>query len=537
MTEEWIREILRVTDIGIFVYFLVLNTSYLVLIVLASQEFVKHLRRAPFAGADDMFRSPLTLPVSVIVPAYNEGTGIIAAVQAITALRYPRFEVVVVDDGSSDDTFELLRDHFDLVAVPRVVPHDVPTRTAILAVYVARGNAENLVVVRKENGGKADALNVGINVARHPLICMVDADSVLDPDALLSVAKPFGDDPLRVAACGGVIRIANGCTVVGGRVVDVRMPRPWLLRIQVVEYLRAFLMGRTGWSRLGGLVVISGAFGIFRRDLVVRIGGLDHDTIGEDAELVVRLHHDLRERGEDYRVVFVAEPVSWSEAPSSLRVLGRQRRRWHRGIAEILSKHRRMIFNPRYGRIGLLALPYYVLFELLAPFVELGALVLLPLGLWIDAIDVDFAWRFALVAYGYGLLVSLTALLIEEVSFHRYPRFSDLCRGVLAAVAENFGYRQILAVFQVSGAWSAWRGRQAVWGTMQRQGFDTADEGETITPGMASAAATGDVAVDALVDPQPAGSQPASSPVASPPVAPPPVAPPSVASQPSADRS
>jgi cellulose synthase/poly-beta-1,6-N-acetylglucosamine synthase-like glycosyltransferase len=261
--------------------------------------------------------------------------------------------------------------------------------------------------------------------------------------------------------------------VIGGRVVDVRMPRQWLVRVQVVEYLRAFLMGRTGWSRLGGLVVISGAFGIFRRDLVVKIGGMAHDTIGEDAELVVRLHHYLRERGEDYRVIFVAEPVSWSEAPSRLRVLGRQRRRWHRGIAEILSKHRRMIGNPRYGRIGLIALPYYVVFELLAPFVELSALVLVPLGLFIDAIDLDFAWRFALVAYGYGLLVSLLALFIEEVSFHRYPRWSDMLRGVLAAVLENFGYRQILALWQVSGAAAAWRGRQAVWGAMQREGFDT----------------------------------------------------------------
>lgn len=490
MTEDLIREVLRVTDWAIFVYFVALNSSYLVLMLLAGMEFTKHLRRIPFAGADDMFRSPLTLPVSVIVPAYNEGAGIVPAVQAMTALRYPRFEVVVVDDGSSDDTFERLRDHFDLVEVPRVVPAEVPYRGQVLSVYVARDNPDVLTVVRKTNGGKSDALNVGINLARHPLICMVDADSVLDPDALLSVAKPFGDDPLRVAACGGVVRIANGCKVVGGRVVDVRMPRQWLVRIQVVEYLRAFLMGRTGWSRMGGLVVISGAFGIFRRDLVVKIGGMAHDTIGEDAELVVRLHHYLRERGDDYRVIFVAEPVSWSEAPSTWEVLGRQRRRWHRGIAEILSKHRRMIGNPRYGRIGLFALPYYVAFELLAPFIELAALVLLPLGLWVGAVDTDFAWRFALVAYGYGLLVSLVSLFIEEISFHRYPAWSDLFRGVTAAILENFGYRQILAIWQVRGAVGAWRGKQAVWGTMNRQGFDTvaADAGEKpvdpVTPPM-----------------------------------------------------
>jgi cellulose synthase/poly-beta-1,6-N-acetylglucosamine synthase-like glycosyltransferase len=472
MPGEWVRELLAATDMVIFGYFVALNSSYLVLIVVAGLEFARHLRRAPFAGTEDMFRSPLTLPVSVIVPARDEGPGIVAAVQAMTALRYPRYEIVVVDDGSTDDTFARLREHFDLVEVPRVVPDEVPYRSRVLSVHVARANPETLVVVRKTNGGKSDALNVGINLAQHPLICMVDADSLLDPDALLSVAKPFGDDPLRVAACGGVIRIANGCRVIGGRVVDIRMPRPWLLRIQVVEYLRAFLMGRSGWSRLGGLVVISGAFGIFRRDLVVRIGGMAYDTVGEDAELVVRLHHYLRERGEDYRVVFVAEPVSWSEAPSGLRVLGRQRRRWHRGIAEILGRHRHMIANPRYGRIGMLTLPYYVIFELLAPFVELAALVLLPLGLAVDAVDIDFAWRFALAAYGYGVLVSLTALFIEEISFHRYPRWGDLLRGVVAAVLENVGYRQILAFWQVCGAAGAWRGGTAVWDPMPRQGFD-----------------------------------------------------------------
>jgi cellulose synthase/poly-beta-1,6-N-acetylglucosamine synthase-like glycosyltransferase len=476
MTAEFVLEMLRYTDVGIFAYFVALNSSYLVLIVMAGLEFARHLRRAPFAGADDMFRSPLTVPVSVIVPAYNEGAGIVAAVTAMTALRYPRYEIVVVDDGSTDDTFERLRAEFDLVEVPRVVPAEVPYQSQVLSVHVARAHPETLTVVRKTNGGKADALNVGINLARNPLVCMVDADSVLDPDALLSVAKPFGDDPLRVAACGGVVRIANGCKVIGGRVVDVRMPRQWLVRIQVVEYLRAFLMGRTGWSRLGGLVVISGAFGIFRRDLVVEIGGMATDTIGEDAELVVRLHRHLRRRRQDYRVVFVAEPVSWSEAPSRLRVLGRQRRRWHRGIAEILRKHRGMIANPRYGRIGLVALPYYVVFELLAPFIELSALVLLPLGLWAGAVDVAFLWRFVLVAYGYGLLISLISLFIEEVSFHRYPRWSDLLRGVAAAVLENFGYRQVLAAWQVAGALGALHGRKAEWGAMDREGFDEVAE-------------------------------------------------------------
>jgi cellulose synthase/poly-beta-1,6-N-acetylglucosamine synthase-like glycosyltransferase len=470
---EWVRELLRLADYAILAYFVLINTSYLVLIVLAWLEFAHHLRRVPFAGHEETYRSQLTQPVSVLVPAHNESAGIVQSVQAMLALRYPVFEVIVIDDGSTDDTFERLNDEYDLVEVPRVIPDSVPTRGAVLSVHMPRVRPEPLVVVRKENGGKTDAVNTGINVAQYPLVCMVDADSILDPQALLSVAKPFADDPLHVVAAGGVIRVANGCTVLAGRIVDVRMPRQWLPRIQVVEYLRAFLLGRTGWSRVGGLLVISGAFGLFRRDVLLEIGGLDHDTIGEDAELVVRLHKHLRQRRRDYRVVFVAEPVSWSEAPSSLRVLARQRRRWHRGIAEIIGKHRGMIGRPKYGRIGLLALPYYVIFELIAPIVELAGVVLVPLGLWLGAVNGPFAIRFVLVAYGYALLVNLIALTVEEYSFHRYGRWNDLVAAVLASVMENFGYRQLTAFWRVQGLWSAIRRSQPVWGTMQRQGFST----------------------------------------------------------------
>jgi cellulose synthase/poly-beta-1,6-N-acetylglucosamine synthase-like glycosyltransferase len=465
-----VADVLYYGNAVLLVYFLIANTSMLVLIGLATVELVRHRRTAAYTGAGETYRSPLTAPVSILIPAYNEGAGIVAAVQATAALRYPQFEIVVVDDGSTDDTFEALRAAFDLVEVPRILPDRIAYRGAVRSVHVARTAAETLVVVRKDNGGKPDALNVGINVARHPLVCMVDADSVLDPDALLTVAKPFADDPVRVAATGGVVRVANGCAVVGGRVTEVRMPRSWLTRVQVVEYLRAFLLGRAGWSRVGGLVIISGAFGLFRRDLLIELGGLAEDCIGEDAELVLRLHRHLRARRRPYRIVFVAEPVSWTEAPATLAVLARQRRRWHRGVAEILTKHRRMIGNPRYGRIGLVALPYHLVFELLAPVVELAALVLVPLSLLVGAVDLDFAWRFLLVAYGYGLLVSLTALAVEEVSFHSYRRWRDLPVIVAAAVVENLGYRQLTAYWRWQGALAALRREASVWGVMTRQG-------------------------------------------------------------------
>ncbi|MQS15450.1 glycosyltransferase family 2 protein [Streptomyces kaniharaensis] len=453
------------------VYFLAINTFNLVLIGLSCGELVRHARRAPFAGYDDIVSSPFTPPVSLLVPAHNEEAGIVEAVDAMLLLHHPCFEVVVIDDGSTDGSVDRLCEAFDLVEVPFVVPDDVPVRGAVEAVYISRGGPVPLRVVHKANGGKADALNVGINVARYPLLCMVDADSLIDSQALLAVSKPFADDPLRVVACGGVVAVANGCTVAAGRVVRVRMPRKLLPRIQVVEYLRAFLLGRLGWSRVGGLLVISGAFGLFRREAVIAVGGMDPDCIGEDAELVVRLHRHLREQGSDYRIVFVGEPISWSEAPTTLSLLGRQRRRWQRGLTEILLKHRQAIGNARYGRVGLVALPFYVLFELLAPVVEVAGVVLMPLGLLLGAVDVSFMWRFLLVAYGYALVVSLLALVAEEYAFHRYPRWQDTGAALVGAVAENLGYRQFTAWWRLRGTWEGVRRSPQEWGTMTRQGF------------------------------------------------------------------
>lgn len=464
----------------LLVYFLVINTSYLILIGLAALDFRRFLRRQDFAGKDILLASPLTPGISIIVPAFDEQAGIVASVQAMLALHYPLHEVVVVDDGSTDRTFERLQNAFDLVAVPRRVPQEIPTREAVRSVHVPRDGRTPLLVVRKANSGRSDAINVGINAARLPLVAMVDADSILDPDALLVVAKPFVDDPVRTIATGGVIRAVNGCRVVAGRVVDVRMPRQWVARIQSVEYLRAFLLGRAGWSRMRALILISGAFGLFRRDAVLAAGGLDPDCIGEDFELVMRLHRAMRRQRRDYRVSFVAEPVSWTEVPPTLAMLGRQRRRWHRGLWEVLWGYRAVFANPRYGRVGLLAIPYYWFFELIAPVVELLGVVLVVAGLAVGAVDVGYAVEFLLVAYAFAVLVTLSALAVEEFSFHRYQRWRDLATALAAAVLENVGYRQLTAWWRVQGLAAALAGRKPVWGAMTRQGFGAESEGASL---------------------------------------------------------
>jgi cellulose synthase/poly-beta-1,6-N-acetylglucosamine synthase-like glycosyltransferase len=452
-------------------YFLVLNTGYLVLIALASFDVTRWLRRIGFAGHDDIFANPLTPAVSVLVPAFNEELSIVDNVRAMLGLKYPEFELVVVDDGSTDGTFERLREAFDLVETWRAVADDVPTIGEVLSTHVPAGGGP-LVVVRKVNAGRrSDPINVAINAARHPLVCMVDADSLLEEDALLRVVKPFIDDPRRVVAAGGVIRAANGSRVESGRVVEPRMPRGWLERVQVLEYLRSFLLGRTGWSRVGGLLIISGAFGVFRRDVLVEVGGLDLTTVGEDAELVARIHHRLRREGRDYRITFVAEPVCWTEVPRTGRVLAGQRTRWSQGLAEVLWRHRGMVGNPRYGRIGLLVLPYYLAFELLGPLVELFGVIAVALAFAFGMANLSFALLFAAVAFGYGAFVSVSALAVEEFSFHRYPRWRDLAVGVAAAGLENLGYRQLHAWWRLRGLARALSGREHSWGVMTRAGF------------------------------------------------------------------
>jgi cellulose synthase/poly-beta-1,6-N-acetylglucosamine synthase-like glycosyltransferase len=462
----------------VFWYFVLLNSWYLVLIAVASFDAAAHFRALPFAGYDDIFSSPFTPGVTIVVPARNEAAGIVDAVHALFGLRYPKLEVVVVDDGSTDDTFAVLRDAFDLEPTSRVIPDDVRTYGTVRSVH-APSDGSALVVVRKDGiGRRSDAINVGLNAAREPLVCFIDADALLDKEALLRVVKPFVDDPGRVVASGGSIRAANGCDVDSGRVVGVHMPVRWLERIQVVEYLRSFLLGRAGWSRLRSLLIISGAFGLFRRDLLVEVGGFDPTCIGEDAEMVIRLHRHLRDQRRDYDVVFVAEPVCWTEVPTSRRALAAQRRRWSTGLVEVLWTHRRMIGNPRYGRIGLGALPYFTVFELLGAVVEVVGLGVVVLAAALGTVNVEFALLIAAVAVGYGLLLSVLALAVEEFSYRRYRSWRDLGVAFAAACLENVGYRQLHAWWRVKGIAAAVRRRPSPWEALPRAGFGAPEDAE-----------------------------------------------------------
>jgi cellulose synthase/poly-beta-1,6-N-acetylglucosamine synthase-like glycosyltransferase len=410
----------------------------------------------------------LAPPISLLVPAYNEEKSIVDSLRSMLALNYPNFEVIAINDGSKDGTLQAMIDGFGLAPVQRYHQDEVPHR-AIRGLY-GSPNFPKLLVIDKENGGKSDALNAGIDLSRCPIFCAVDADSILERDALLRAVQPFIDDPTRTIAVGGTIRIANGCRIERGRVLSAGLPRKALPLFQTVEYLRAFLMARLAWSRLRSLTIISGAFGLFRRQTAVAVGGYSHGTVGEDFDLVMKLHRHMRDEKRDYRITFVPEPVCWTEAPESLSVLGRQRSRWQRGALEVFVRHRGMFGRPRYGRIGTLGMVHVFIVDVLGPPVEVLGYLLVPILWMLGLLSVDYLLAYLALTFVFGIFVSAGSLILEEVELQRVPRIRDLLILTTVAVVENFGYRQLSNFWRLRGMWQYLKGEQG-WGAMTRVGF------------------------------------------------------------------
>ena len=475
-----VKAVLGLFDQFVLIYFLLFNSIFLLLVVAGGVEVIRARRQVQPISLDEVFAYPLTPAISVVVPAFNEELSIIDSVHGMLNLRYPSHEVVVVDDGSTDRTFELLDTEFDLEPCELITDENIRVMGAIHQTFRSRID-NRLIVVRKENAGtRSDAVNAALAVVRHPLVCMTDADSIFDPEALLLVARAYLRDPEHTVGVGGTIRAVNGSAVRRGHLESAKAPSSWTARIQVVEYLRSFLLGRVAWSRLKALVIVSGAFGVYRRELLSELGGLDPEALAEDAELVIRVHRHLRDSGTDYRLAFLPDPVCWTEVPNSPKQLAKQRRRWSRGLAEVLWLHRRMIFNPRYGRIGLLALPYYLLFELFGALVEFVGLAAVLLGFALGVVNTSMAVVVSMVALLYAMVLSAVTILIEEFSYRRYTRPRDLILVALAALVEIVGFRQIHAFWRTQGLVSALRRTESTWETPTRRGFDSGEPGERV---------------------------------------------------------
>jgi cellulose synthase/poly-beta-1,6-N-acetylglucosamine synthase-like glycosyltransferase len=466
--------VIRVFNFVVLGYFILLNAVYLGTSLFAFGALRRYAQRLKSLDLDELVRGSGAPPITLVAPAYNEEPTCVESVRSLLTLDYPEYEILVVNDGSKDGTVKRLVEAFNLRPATRIPTASLKS-AAIRQIYRSRRHP-NLWVIDKENGGKADALNAGINFCRTPLFCAMDADSLLERRALIRIVRPFLEDATTVAA-GGILRIANGCVVKQGQVVEVRLPSNIWAKFQVLEYLRAFLSGRMGWDALDATLVISGAFGIFRRSTVVDAGGYATDTVGEDMELVVRLHRHCSDRGEPYSIHFVPDPVAWTECPESLSVLSRQRDRWQRGLFQSLMRHRVMLLNRRYGKAGLLAFPYFFFLEMLGPVIE-------GLGYLAFAVSVIMGWANTLfivaflgVAVVLGVALSVSAVALEELSFRRYPRFRDLFHLFGIAILENFGYRQLSTWWRLKGTWSAIRKVEG-WGRMQRKGFTLLDSGE-----------------------------------------------------------
>ena len=465
----WLAHANATVEVLLVWYFFTLNASYLVLSLLAFREVHRHLLRSIYGGYEQISRSPLTPPISVIVPAYNEEVSIALTLNNLLHLDFMRYEVIVINDGSKDRTLEELIKNFQLEPASdegRAHLHSAPVRT----VYRSKRH-HNLIVIDKENGGKADALNAGLNYASHPYFCSIDADVIMEADALQRVMQSIIESDRRVIAVGGIIRVANGCRIEKGRVAEVAMSGNPLFAFQIVEYFRAFLCGRTGFSRFNGLMIISGAFGVFERALVLEMGGYRIDTVGEDMDLVTRLHAHMCEKGDrDYVVKFVPDPVCWTEVPASLRVLSRQRRRWQRGLLEVLADNARMFLNPRYGAVGMIGYPFFFLFEAWGVFIELLGYCFFALMWWRGSIQGDFAIAFLFVAIVCGWALSLSGIVLGEMTPKNYPKLRHLATMVAFALVENLGYRQYTTVLRILGNFDYMTGSGG-WGGMERRGL------------------------------------------------------------------
>lgn len=463
----------------ILAYFLILNSFYLVLLLFASQRLLYHKRKTqteywqsnflPFIvdfGED--LKSKSIPSIAFIIPAYNEQNTIIDTVNAISKIDYPHLEIIIINDGSKDDTLETLMKSYNLFKDFRDIEAKLQTER-VINVFKSATN-ERLLVIDKENGGKADALNAGLNYARSRLFLAVDADSIVDPEALYKMVQAYLERDSKVVGIGGIVRVANGSVVENGKVLEARIPKNILSGFQIVEYIRAFLCGRAGWSKLKNLLIISGAFGLFEVKTVINIGGYKTNMLGEDMELVVRLHKHMRKIKKEYDIIFVPDPVCWTQVPEKLSVLELQRIRWHQGLIQTLQIHWKMIFNPKYGTVGIIGMPYFLIFEFLGPIIEVTGYIAFVGAYILGLVNITFAALFFLLAIVFGILISLFSLLLEEFTVRRYNRPIDIFKLFLIAVLENFGYRQLTAWWRVK-ATILILFKKKKWGEMEKSTF------------------------------------------------------------------
>ncbi len=470
-------KLVEIFNLLFFIYACLIFSSYVFIAILSVLELRKYMVKNRFVDYNSMLSFDRLPSISIIAPAYNEEPTIVENIKCLLNLKYTDFEIIVVNDGSKDNSMQTVIEHFDLVKSNIVYDEKIKT-AKVRGVYVSRNKAYNhLMVIDKENGGKADALNTGINLSRKDLFLAMDVDCIIESDALLRMVKPFIEEQeVTVIASGGVVRVANSCHVVNGRVEKVNFPKNLWAQFQVLEYFRAFTLGRMAWSKVNGLLIISGAFGLFDRKIALAVHGYDTGTVGEDLELVVRMRrymHDVERK--KYKVAFIPDPLCWTEVPESLRILSRQRNRWTRGAIETIQRHKGMLFNPKYGRIGLLSFPYWVFFEWMAPVIQFVGMAYVILITILGMLNVQVFLTMILFVLGFATMYTYFAIFYEAFTFNKYKGVRYLAKAYWIATIEMFIYQPLNLLYSISGNIDAFFGsKKKVWGEMTRKGFKKA---------------------------------------------------------------
>jgi biofilm PGA synthesis N-glycosyltransferase PgaC len=470
---NWHALISHAFTYGILIYSILLMICYFLIGAFSISETRSYLNKNSFTDYRVLASSNEAPSMSILAPAYNEESTIVENVRSLLSLHYNNLEIIIINDGSKDNSLEKLIGAYDLYKVDYFVNSQLETKP-VRGVYKSHNAVyRKLIIVDKVNGGKADALNVGVNIAQNEYFVCIDVDCILEQDSLLKLAKPFLENSTqRVIAAGGVVRIANSCEIEGGRLIKVNLPKQFLPRVQTLEYIRAFLLSRMAWTKLNGLLLISGAFGAFDREIVIKCGGYNHKTVGEDMELVVRMRRYMEERNEPYRVSFIPDPLCWTEAPFTFKILGRQRNRWARGTIETLRFHKVMFFNPRYGLLGMLSYPYWFFFEFLAPIVEFSGIIGLIIYFLSGGVNYSALLLMAAVI-SIGILYSIFAIMMEVLTYNQYKKRKDIMRLVLVAVLEPLVFHPFVVWSSIMGNFDLLRKHNG-WGEMTRQGFATA---------------------------------------------------------------
>ncbi|MCK5848788.1 MAG: glycosyltransferase family 2 protein [Caldisericia bacterium] len=446
----------------IFVYFILICIQYIFLIIISFSRLL-HFNREEKTGFP--FKEVHATPISILIPAYNEETTICDTIKSLLAINYPKYEIVIVNDGSKDHTLKYIIDEFMLRRIDITSTGKIETEK-IKAVYSSYAHP-NILLVDKYNGGKADSLNAGINISRYPLFCSIDADSVIEKDSLIRMIKPFLLNE-NVVAVGGIVRVANGCEIVEGEVKKIKLPTNRLVRYQIIEYLRAFLSNRISMEKFNCLIIISGAFGLFKKDIVQKLDGY-RKTIGEDMEITLRIHEYLRRNKIKYAIDFIPNAECWSQVPSDFKSLHSQRLRWQIGLIDSLMTHKNMLFNPRYGSVGLFAVPYYWFFEMISPVIEFTGYVIFIFMFLAGAISYMFGVVF-LMALLFGFFFSVSSILMEELSYQRYNKVSEIASLILYSLFDQFWYRPMQAFFRLQAFFTTAK-RKKSWGTIKRTAF------------------------------------------------------------------